>query len=57
MLLGAMPATRGAAKFSWAAPSLSASAPSATGLPSRAERPIHPLPVDCTRGMGFLTAC
>jgi len=27
------------------------------GLPSRAERTIHPLPVDYARGMGFSSVC
>jgi len=27
----------------------------AIGLPSRAERTIHPVPVDCARGIGFST--
>ena len=37
--------TRAAARF--------LSAPSAIGLPSRAERTTHPLPVDCARGWVF----
>jgi len=32
------------------------SAPSGIGLPSRAERTIHPLPVDCARGMVFFNS-
>jgi len=43
---------------SWTGQSLPlqcSSAPSAIGLPSRAERTIHPLPVDCARGIGFST--
>jgi hypothetical protein len=54
---GRCPPTRGAAGLSVAAPALSISAPSATGLPSRAERTIHPLPVDYASGMGFSSVC
>ena len=56
---GRCPPTRGAARFSWAAPCLSISAPTATDLPSRTERTIHPLRVDYARGigMGFSSVC